>query len=309
MTTSSRPALRRAGQLPPERWYPANDDRVHARFIEAGGERLRVLEAGPSKGPVVLLLHGWGCSAFTWRHVLPALAHLGHRAIAVDLRGHGLSDKPDEEAAYTTPALVGHVEAVRDALGLAQYAVVGHSMGGVLARELMFRDARRLTGAVFISPAGFGRIRRREMGVLFSPRLVTPVIPLVVTRTAVARSMRHTYGPNAEPSPREIDDYWAPSQFPAFVRASRHLLHVFDWAPPDPSAFRDRDLPPMLAILGTHERLLDGVATEVYLATHVRQARLEVIEGGGHAVHEDSPAQVNALLASFLAPGASSAAR
>ncbi len=287
--------------MPPDAWYPANDPRVRAHMIEAAGERVRVVEAGPAAGPAVLLIHGWGCSAFAWRHVLPALADAGHRALAIDVRGHGLSDKPDEEGSYTTASLTTHVEAVRDALDIGRHAVVGHSMGGVLARELMFREPERLTHTVLVSPAGFGRIRRREMGVLFSPNFVMPVIPLVVTRAAVERSMRHTYGPNGEPSPREVEDYWAPSQFAAFLRASRHLLHVFDWTPPDPAAWRNRELSPMLAILGTHERLLDADATEVYLAAHVRRARVEVVEGGGHAVQEDSPNVVNPLITGFLA--------
>ncbi len=297
LTTSRR----RGGQLPPAAWYPANDARAEARIIDAGGERVRLVEAGPADGPPVLLVHGWGCSAFAWRHVLPALAAAGHRAIAVDLRGHGLSDKPDEESAYTTGALVAHLERVRTALGIGRHALIGHSMGAVLARELLFRDAQRITHAVLVSPAGFGRIRRREMGVLFSPTFVTSVIPLVVTRKAVERSMRHTFGPNGEPSPREIEDYWAPSQFASFVRASRHLLHVFDWVPPAPQLWQSVELPPILAILGSHERLLDAEATEVYLAAHVRQARVEVVEGGGHAVQEDSPAVVNPMIVRFLA--------
>ena len=301
MSPTLTSSLRRGGQLPPEAWYPANDPRVCARTVEAAGERVRVVEAGPADGPAVLLLHGWGSSSFTWRHVLPALAEAGYRAVALDLRGHGLSDKPAEEGAYTTASLTAHLEAVRDALGIRSHAVIGHSMGAVLARELMFRDARRVTHAVLVAPAGLGRIHRREMGMLFSPNFVVPVIPLVVTRAAVERSMRHTFGPNGEPSPREVEDYWAPSQFPAFVRASRHLLHVFDWSPPSPEAWRHQDLPPMLAILGTHERLLDAEATEVYLAAHVRRARVEVVEGGGHAVHEDSPTIVNPLIVSFLA--------
>ncbi len=301
MSPTLTSGLRRSGQLPPEAWYPANDPRVRTRMIDAAGERVRIVEAGPTDGPAVLLVHGWGCSAFAWRHVLPALAEAGHHAVALDLRGHGLSDKPEEAGAYTTASLTAHVEAVREALGFARHAVIGHSMGAVLARELMFRDPRRLTHALFVSPAGFGRIRRREMGVLFSPNFVVPVIPLVVTRNAVERSMRHTYGPNGEPSPREVEDYWAPSQFPAFVRASRHLLHMFDWTPPDPEAWRHQELPPMLAILGTHERLLDADATEVYLAANVRRARVEIVEGGGHAVQEDSPGVVNPLITAFLA--------
>ena len=273
-----------------------------ARLIDGGGEQVRVLEAGPADGPPVLLLHGWGCSAFAWRHVLPALAEAGHRALAIDLRGHGLSDKPEDEAAYNTAAMVRHVAGVRDALGLARHALVGHSMGAVIARELLFADPARITHAALLSPAGFGRIHRREMGVLFSPRLMTQVLPLVITRAAVARSMRHTFGPNSVPSPREIEDYWAPSQFPAFVKASRHLLHLFDWSPPDPAVWRDRSLPPMLVVLGAHEELLDADATEVYVATHLPRARLEIVEGGGHACQEDSPAVVNPLLVEFLRP-------
>lgn len=290
----------RRGQLSPADWYPANDLRVTARLLDGGGERVRVLEAGPADGSPVLLLHGWGCSAFAWRHVLPALAEAGHRAIAIDLRGHGLSDKPAAESAYTTSAMVGHVEAVRDTLGLGRHAVVGHSMGAVIARELVFRRPDRITHAALVSPAGFGRIHRREMGVLFSPSVMTQVLPFVVTRAAVARSMRHTFGAHCEPSPREVEEYWAPSQFPAFVKASRHLLHVFDWSPPDPVVWRDPALPRMLVVLGTHERLLDADATEVYVAAHVPQARLEIIEGGGHACQEDSPAAVNPLLMEFL---------
>ncbi len=300
MSPTLTSSLRRGGQLPPDAWYPANDPRVRAQMIEAAGERVRVIEAGPAHGPAVLLIHGWGCSAFAWRHVLPALAAAGHRAVALDLRGHGLSDKPAEEGSYTTASLTAHVEAVRDALGFARHAVIGHSMGSVLARELMFRDPQRLTHAALVSPAGFGRIHRRDMGVLFSPNFVTSVIPLVVTRSAVERSMRHTYGPNGEPSPREIEDYWAPSQFPEFVRASRHLLHMFDWTPPDPAAWHNQDLPPILAIIGSHERVLDADATEVYLAANVRRARVEIVEGGGHAVQEDSPAVVNPMITAFL---------
>ena len=300
MRALTSPAQSRRGQLPPDAWYPAYDARVTARLIDGEGEQVRVLEAGPADGAPVLLLHGWGCSAFAWRHVLPALAEAGHRALAIDLRGHGLSDKPEEEAAYTTSAMVTHVDAVRGALGLGRHAVVGHSMGAVIARDLMFADPERITHAALVSPAGFGRIRRREMGVLFSPRLMTQVLPLVVTRAAVARSMRHTFGPNSMPSPRDIEDYWAPSQFPAFLTASRHLLHVFDWSPPAPSAWRAQTLPPMLVVLGAHEALLDADATEVYVATHLPRARLEIVEGGGHACQEDSPAVVNPLLVEFL---------
>lgn len=273
---------------------------MRARFVVAGGERVRVAECGDAGAPPVLLVHGWGVSVFTWRHVLPALGAAGWHAMAFDLRGHGLSDKPVGEEAYTTPALVAHVRAVRDALGIDRCALAAMSMGAVLVRELMLDDPSRVSHLALISPAGFGRIRRREMGRLFSPRLLAPLIAHLVPRMAVARSMARTYGPNAAPLDRDIDDYWAPSQFPEFVLASRHLLHAFDWAPPDPERFARTDLPPMLALLGSHDRLIDLEATEVYLAAHVPRCRIEVVQGGGHALHEDTPAEANRLLVGLL---------
>jgi pimeloyl-ACP methyl ester carboxylesterase len=273
---------------------------VRARFVVAGGERVRIAECGDAGAPPVLLVHGWGVSLFTWRHVLPALGAAGFHAMAFDLRGHGLSAKPAGEAAYTAAAMVAHVRAVRDTLGIERGALAAMSMGAVLVRELMLEDPSRVSHLAWISPAGFGRIRRREMGRLFSPRLLAPLIARIVPRFAVAHSMARTYGPNGAPLARDIDDYWAPSQFPEFVLASRHLLHAFDWAPPDPSRFARADLPPMLALLGTHDRLIDLDATEAYLAAYVPSCRIEIVEGGGHALHEDTPSEANRLLAALL---------
>ena len=220
--------------------------------------------------------------------------------MAIDLRGHGLSDKPVGETAYTTPALVAHLGAVRDALGIDRGALAAMSMGAVLIRELMLDDPSRVSHLAWISPAGFGRIRRREMGQLFSPRVLAPLIARLVPRFAVAHSMARTYGPNATPLERDIEEYWAPSQFPEFVLASRHLLHAFDWAPPDPARFARADLPPMLAMLGTHDRLIDLDETEAYLVAHVPGCRIAVLPGAGHALHEDTPVEANRLLLGLL---------
>lgn len=287
-------------QLAPAEWYPAADARVRARFVAVGGEQVRIAECGPEGGKPVLLVHGWGCSIFAWRSVLPALGDAGYRAIAMDLRGHGLSDKPVEESAYTTPSMVAQVALLRDELGLGRVALVGHSMGAVIARELAFADPQRVSHLVLLSPAGFGRIHRAEMGRLFSPRVLAPLIPMMVTRAAVARSMAHTWGERPAPADREVDDYWAPTQFREFVLASRHLLHRFDWSPPEPARWGVPGLPPVLTLLGTHERLIDLTATEVYVARHLKRARLEVIEGAGHALQEDSPDDVNPLIVEFL---------
>jgi pimeloyl-ACP methyl ester carboxylesterase len=99
------------------------------RFINANGTRLHVVEAGT--GPLVLLLHGfpeyWGA----WQHQLPALADAGLRAVAVDLRGYGASDKPPRGYDGFTAAadIVGLIRA----LGERRASLVGAGLGGQVA--------------------------------------------------------------------------------------------------------------------------------------------------------------------------------
>ncbi|MEP7210821.1 MAG: alpha/beta fold hydrolase, partial [Alphaproteobacteria bacterium] len=67
---------------------------VHFRMVKTNGVMLRVAEAGPKSGKLVVLVHGWPESWYSWRHQIPALAAAGYHVIAPDMRGYGGSDKP-----------------------------------------------------------------------------------------------------------------------------------------------------------------------------------------------------------------------
>jgi pimeloyl-ACP methyl ester carboxylesterase len=99
------------------------------RFVSANGSRFHIAEVGA--GPLVLLLHGfpefWGA----WRHQLGALADAGFRAVAVDLRGYGASDKPPR--GYDGYTMSADVAGLIRALGERQATLVGTGFGGVLA--------------------------------------------------------------------------------------------------------------------------------------------------------------------------------
>ena len=101
---------------------------VH-RDVSANGIRLHVAEAG--RGPLVLLLHGFGQFWWTWRHQLTALADAGYHVVAADLRGYGDSDKPPR--GYDAWTLAGDVAGLVRALGERQAHLVGHAWGGLLA--------------------------------------------------------------------------------------------------------------------------------------------------------------------------------
>ncbi|WP_338886971.1 alpha/beta hydrolase [Rhodococcus sovatensis] len=102
------------------------------RDIHANGIRFHVVEAdnAPSDGPLVVLLHGFADFWWSWRHQLTALTAAGYRAVAVDLRGYGDSDKPPR--GYDGWTLAGDVVGLIRALGYAQATLVGHADGGLV---------------------------------------------------------------------------------------------------------------------------------------------------------------------------------
>lgn len=105
-------------------------------------------------GHPVVLLHGATVNfranygAFGW---IKALNEAGFQVIGLDFRGHGNSDKPHDSSAYGSAALASDVLAVLDHLGIEQAAVVGYSIGTVVALNLLQTNAARFTRAVLLA--------------------------------------------------------------------------------------------------------------------------------------------------------------
>jgi pimeloyl-ACP methyl ester carboxylesterase len=99
------------------------------RYVSANGTRLHVVEAGT--GPLVLFLHGFPEFWWAWHHQLRAVADAGFRAVAVDLRGVGASDKPPR--GYDGYTMAGDVAGLIRALGERRAVLVGAGYGGLIA--------------------------------------------------------------------------------------------------------------------------------------------------------------------------------
>jgi pimeloyl-ACP methyl ester carboxylesterase len=104
---------------------------VTERTVIAGDIRLHVVEQGT--GPLVLLIHGFPETAYSWPRQLPALADAGFRAAAIDVRGYGRSSKPAAVEAYRMTEMVADNMAVVRALGAESAVVVGHDWGSPIA--------------------------------------------------------------------------------------------------------------------------------------------------------------------------------
>ncbi|WP_327721911.1 alpha/beta hydrolase [Streptomyces sp. NBC_00490] len=95
-----------------------------SRLVEVNGLRLHAVTGGD--GPALLLIGGWPQTWYAWREVMPTLARR-HTVVAVDSRGAGLSDKPDD--GYDAGTLAADLVALMTALGHDRFDVVGHDIG------------------------------------------------------------------------------------------------------------------------------------------------------------------------------------
>ena len=136
--------------------YTINDQVVHVR------------EAGPSNGPVAILIHGWSSSSFTWAPILPALSRR-YRCIAVDLPGFGRSPAPRQP-----PTIAGYAELISQII--EQFSdrpvpVLGHSMGGQIAVTLALHNPMLVQQLVLLNPALSGRLSTR-VNLLLAPHIM-----------------------------------------------------------------------------------------------------------------------------------------
>ncbi len=125
------------------------------RQVQAGALRMHIAEAG--RGPLVLLLHGFPESWYSWRHQLVALASAGYHAVAPDQRGYcetgppGGPGEPDDVSQYSILHLTGDVIALMDALGEEQAVVAGHDWGAPVAWHTALFRPDRIRGVIGLS--------------------------------------------------------------------------------------------------------------------------------------------------------------
>jgi pimeloyl-ACP methyl ester carboxylesterase len=158
------------------------EDRINHRFVDAGPLRMHIAEAG--QGPLVLLLHGFPESWYSWRHQLTDLAGAGFHAVAPDQRGYcqtgppGGPGQPAEAADFTMLHLTGDVIALMDALGEEHAVLAGHDWGAPVAWNTALFRPDRIRGVVGLS-------------VPYLPRGSTP--PLAMLRALYGDSFYMVY--------------------------------------------------------------------------------------------------------------------
>ncbi len=123
-------------------------------MIETNGIRLRCVVRG--RGPLVVLVHGWPESWYSWRHQIDPLVEAGYRVCVPDMRGYGGSDKPHPLEAYDMESMTGDIAGLIDALGADDAVLVGHDWGApiVYVTSILHREKVRAVCGMSIPYTG-----------------------------------------------------------------------------------------------------------------------------------------------------------
>jgi epoxide hydrolase 4 len=122
---------------------------MRSELIQANGIRFHCLTDGA--GPLVVLLHGFPQFSYEYRHLVPALARAGYRAVAPDMRGFGNTSRPARIEDYALQTLGDDVAALVDALGEPKAHVLGHEWGGIVAAEAALSHPDKVDRLVLVN--------------------------------------------------------------------------------------------------------------------------------------------------------------
>jgi len=267
---------------------PANDTPRFADINLSTGVRLHYAEQGPAQGTPMILLHGYSDSWFSYSLVLSALAR-DRRVYALDLRGHGNSDRP--ASGYAMRDLADDVVAFMDAKAIARATIVGHSMGGFVAQQVALAAPQRVSALVLM---GTGTAPRNFVGLDQFEKFVKDLSDPVPDAFARDFQMSTIQAPVSQAF---IDRAVAESlKLPARVwREIMAGLMAYE-----PAVALGRSRIPTLVVHGLKDPYISSAEADS-LAAMVGTTRVVKYANAGHAMHWEHPGVVARDVLAFLA--------
>jgi pimeloyl-ACP methyl ester carboxylesterase len=271
-------------------------DAARHTVVLPDGVTLGYVQLGDPRGVPVVLIHGYTDSDLDWAPLVPYLSK-SFRLVIVDLRGHGVSSKP--ECCYTRLDFAYDVKLLLDALGIGRADIVGHSLGSIVAQTFAEYWPRRTGRVVLISSTGG------------PPRGSQPRKP----QFDYAAAIRQLHEP-IDPDSAFMREWWASPKpvDPAYLRRQRRnaaaiplqvWLAVLDQGLVDSDL--QRTLPrlraPTLLIWGSADPIMEPAVRRT-LRRALPRAKVVIFPGLGHNPFWEDPRACAAVLDDFLKPGA-----
>jgi pimeloyl-ACP methyl ester carboxylesterase len=257
---------------------------MNSEFVQAGPVRLQYFEAG-SGDTTLLLVHGYRSSARVWSFFQEALDPSLFRSIAIGNRGAGDSDRTPSIDDYSVESFSRDLRAAVDALGLKQFVLIGHSMGGATVTRFALDHPELLRALVLLDPAPLGgrpladgwqaQVEASWRAGTMEPESLSAQTPASYKEALRADVLRN-------PLERLLGGRKSMSA----IRLREHLPDL---------------LMPVLVIGGDQDTTVgvDNILTE-YLTLRPEVRSLHVFHGIGHSPNSECPAEMAALVERYV---------
>jgi len=268
------------------------------RLLDLPGGEIQVRESGPRNGSPIVLIHCFTCAIDWWDRVLPMLERR-HRVIAVDLLGHGGSEKPG--SGYTPPNQAEVIAEALSQLDVRRAEVVGHSLGGSVSVALA-EEAPELVDRVVIIDTAPDHSRSSlgfVPGLAFAP-VVGEFLWNIKPDFAVRDGLGVAFAPGFDVPDAFVDDVKRMT-FTAYDESPSGSEDYVDEIPLDERMKRTGL--PLMVLMGAEEQIIDGPAGALAeYAKTVPNVETHLIAGSGHSPAVEKPAQTARLILDFNAP-------
>jgi pimeloyl-ACP methyl ester carboxylesterase len=270
------------------------------QVLEVDGLPIQVQDSGPRDAPALILLHGFGSSLQTWDAWAPALAR-HYRVIRLDLPGFGLTGaSPTRD--YSEARDVATLTHLADRLGLGDFSVIGHSLGGKMAWELAAAQPERVKALVLLAPDGFAPPAQwgtKPYEVSGLMRLMTYSLPKFLVRQFLSSA----YADPQTVSEPLVDRYHDLLRAPGVRTAILDRADQTVYTNPVPRLQRIRA--PTLLLWGENDRMIPSSQAASY-AQVLPRSQTVVLPNLGHVLQEEQAemglTQVQSFLAAQLLP-------
>jgi pimeloyl-ACP methyl ester carboxylesterase len=275
-----------------------------SKFVEILDHEVHYVEAGdPNSDHLILLAHGFGASAFSYKEVLAPLAAHGH-VIAYDRAAFGFTERPTEWSGvnpYSAEAQLELIDELVDRFGAGKEVfLVGHSAGGALAAGYALEHQEKLKGLVLFAPAVYGSGGAPQwLNWVFDIPQLDHLGPLAVASIATSglEILDRSYNDPSQITPETLAGYTAPLQVIGWERA----FWEFNKAP------RSLDIAERLGEITIKTLVITGdndlvVPTDnsIRLSGELPNAELVIIEATGHLPNEEKPQEFATAIIRYL---------
>jgi pimeloyl-ACP methyl ester carboxylesterase len=271
-----------------------------ARILDMPGGEMQIVDRGPREAQPIVLIHCFTCAMDWWDGVLPQL-QADHRVIAVDLLGHGGSEKPG--SGYTPANQAKLVAEALEMLRVSDAEVVGHSLGGAVAVALAEQDPQLVDRVAIVdmppdnSYGDLGFIA----GLAFRP-VLGEALWTIKPDFSIRQGLEVAFAPGYQVPDAFVDDV----KRMTYTGYDESPSGTDDFLGEEPLDQRMAETGlPLLVLMGAEEQIVDDPqrALDQYKSS-VPSAQTELVPGAGHSPNVERPEQTAALILAFAKPAA-----